>query len=179
MVKLVNGLEKFDNVVSKLQNLLLLIGVMVMIIINGAQVFCRYVIHSSLSWSEQISVMLYFILIMFGANLAVRSDNETKIDILKFKDERKNIILHIITDLICIVVLCVFVASSIALLQQASVFPQYLSSVHLNYFFIYLWLPIGFILVLYQKILSLLKRICVLSGKMDASALMPKEGGEE
>lgn len=166
MRKLVSALTKVDGALFAVQKVLILAGVAAMVAINGAQVFCRYVLHGSLAWSEQVSVLLFFILIMLGANLAVKSDTETKIDILSFRREKINVALHAVTDLICIVVLVVFLASSGALLGQASRFPQYLSSIRLNYFYIYLWLPVGFALVLLDKILNLLKRICVLCGGM-------------
>ena len=67
MVKVLSILNKLDNAIFVVQKILILIGVIAMVVINGAQVFCRYVIHSSLAWSEQTSVLLFFILIMLGA----------------------------------------------------------------------------------------------------------------
>ena len=177
MVKLLSVLQKVDNCIYAVQKAILLLGVVAMIVINGAQVFCRYVIHSSLFWSEQISILLFFILIMLGANLAVKTDSETKIDVLKFKNPKAYAALSLVTNLICVIALVVFLASSRALLQQASQFPQYLSSIHLNYFYIYLWLPIGFSLVLFDKIINILKNICCLAGA-DISGIYPLEAKE-
>ena len=112
MRKLVSALARVDGLLFAVQKVLILAGVAAMVAINGAQVFCRYVLHGSLAWSEQVSVLLFFILIMLGANLAVKSDTETKIDILSFRREKINVALHAVTDLICIVVLAVFLALS-------------------------------------------------------------------
>ena len=103
MVKVLSILNKLDNAIFVVQKILILIGVIAMVVINGAQVFCRYVIHSSLAWSEQTSVLLFFILIMLGANLAVKTDTETKIDILRFKNDKANATLHLITDVLSVV----------------------------------------------------------------------------
>lgn len=166
MKKLLNGLEKIDNTLFAVQKVFILLGVVLMVVINGAQVFCRYVLHSSLAWSEQVSVLLFFYLIMLGANLGVKSDSETRIDVLQFKDAKKNVTLHLITDVISVVTVVVFFISSIALLEHAGSFPQYLSSIHLDYFYIYLGLPIGFGLIFFDKVINILKKLCVLTGSM-------------
>ncbi len=164
MTKLLSILNKFDNLLYSVQKVLILAGVAAMVVINGAQVFCRYVVKSSLAWSEQTSVLLFFILIMLGANLAVKSDSETKIDILRFKNEKSNAALRLITDILSIVAVVVFLVSTVELLQQAKQLPQYLSSIKLNYFYIYIWLLVGFVLVLIDKIVNVLKNICRIAG---------------
>lgn len=174
MYRLLSVLNKIDSFLYQIQKVLMLIGVTVMVVVNGAQVFCRYVLHSSLSWSEQVSVLLFFILIMLGGNLAVKTDGETKIDILKFKNERANIVLRMITEVLCVITLVVLIASSVALLDHAAKFPQYLSSIHLNYFYIYIWLLVGFGLVLFDKIINFLKNACRLKG-IDISDLCGNE----
>lgn len=164
MVKVLSILNKLDNAIFVVQKILILIGVIAMVVINGAQVFCRYVIHTSLAWSEQTSVLLFFILIMLGANLAVKTDTETKIDILRFKNDKANATLHLITDVLSVVAVVVFLVSTQALLTQAKNFPQYLSSLKLDYYYIYLWLAVGFALVLIDKIINILKNICCICG---------------
>ena len=179
MLKFVSGLEFIDNILFKAQKVLIIIGVALMVVINGAQVFCRYVVHSSLAWSEQVSVLLFFILIMLGANLAVRTDTETRIDVLKFKKEKINVVLRGITDVISIGVLIIFILSSLAMLEQAKSFPQYLSSISLNYYYIYIWLVIGFGLVLFDKIINIVKKICVIMGLMTAGSIGMSDAGTE
>lgn len=163
MVKIYSVLNKIDNLIYAMQKVLILIGVIAMVIINGAQVFCRYVIHSSLAWSEQTSVLLFFILIMLGANLAVKTDSETRIDLLKFKSEEANAVLSLVTNVLSIVAVVVFLFSTTALLKQAKSFPQLLSSIRLDYYYIYLWLLVGFVLVLIDKIINIVKNICCIA----------------
>ena len=59
MVKVLSILNKLDNAIFVVQKILILIGVIAMVVINGAQVFCRYVIHSSLAWSEQTLSLIH------------------------------------------------------------------------------------------------------------------------
>lgn len=164
MTKLLLLFNKLDNLLYAAQKVMILAGVVAMVVINGAQVFCRYVVKSSLAWSEQTSVLLFFILIMLGANLAVKSDSETKIDILRFKNVRADAALRLIADILSVVAVAVFLASTVSLLDHARHFPQYLSSIKLDYFYIYIWLLVGFILVLIDKIINILKNICRIAG---------------
>lgn len=152
-------LNKIDHVIEIIQKIFVSIGVALMVVINGAQVFCRFVIHSSIPWSEQVSVMLFFILIMVGGNFAMRTDTETRIELLKFKNKRSNYILKSVIDLICLFTLVIFLICSISLEKQTIQFPQYLSSIHLNYVYIYVWLIIGFLLMIFDKLINLLKNI--------------------
>jgi TRAP-type C4-dicarboxylate transport system permease small subunit len=79
MKKTLSIFLRIDKVIEVIQIILITLGVFAMVVINGAQVFCRFVIRSSIPWSEQISVMVFFILIMLGGNLAMRTDTETRI----------------------------------------------------------------------------------------------------
>lgn len=183
MGKVLSLLNKLDNALFAVQKVLILIGVIAMVIINGAQVFCRYVVHSSLAWSEQTSVLLFFILIMLGSNLAVKTDTETKIDILRFKNPKMDAALHLITDILSVIAVVVFIASTYALLVHAKSFPQYLSSLKLDYFYIYIWLGVGFVLVLIDKIINILKNICCIGGialpaDVQISAYQSEEEGD-
>jgi len=165
MTKLLSFLNKIDHVFETAQKVLIAAGVLWMVIINGAQVFCRFVLHASIPWSEQVSIMCFFILIMLGGNLAIRSDTETRIEILRFKSEKANIIIRLISDLVCIVALAIFFYSSILLVKQTARFPQYLSSIMLNYVYIYLWLLVGFGLMIFDKIINVVKGLCRLLEK--------------
>ena len=194
MSKFLSILGRIDNYLFKVQKVLILIGVVAMVIINGAQVFCRYVVRASLGWSEQTSVLLFFILIMLGANLAVKTDTETKIDILQFKNCKANAALRLVTDIISCVALVVFLMSSVALLKQARALPQLLSSIRLDYFYIYIWLLVGFApvsythltllvgfaLILFDKIINIFKNIfCLLGKELPEEFLLPENPDEE
>ena len=126
-------------------------------------------------------MLLFFILIMLGSNLAVKTDTETKIDILRFKNPKADAMLHLVTDILSIVAVVVFLVSTWALLEHARDFSQYLSSLRLDYFYVYIWLAVGFILVLIDKIINVLKNLCCIAGVElpEALKLNAPQGGEE
>ena len=174
MTALMRFLKKIDDILFLVQKIIILISVVCIIVINGAQIFCRYVIHSSIFWSEQVSLVLFLIIIMLGANIAVKDRTETQIDLMKFKNQKANESLNIVKDIICLVALVVLMFSGVALMKQTIKFPQYLSSIHMNYNYIYIWLLIGFGLITFDKVINLLKSICYLTG-VDLSSVYPDE----
>jgi TRAP-type C4-dicarboxylate transport system permease small subunit len=53
-----------------------------LVILGGLQVFFRYVVGSSLVWSEELSKIIFFYLIYLGASIAVRSRAFASVDYL-------------------------------------------------------------------------------------------------
>lgn len=53
-----------------------------MIIFVSLQVFFRYVLNSSLIWSEELTRYLFIWQIFFGASLSIRDDSHLKVDII-------------------------------------------------------------------------------------------------
>ena len=60
------------------------VGLVVMTIIVGWQVFCRYVLNNSPSWTEPGAVMLMSWFIFLGAAVGVRENNHMGFDVLLY-----------------------------------------------------------------------------------------------
>lgn len=152
-------LNRITDSIFSFQKWFLLLLVSLMTIINVAQVIGRYVFHFSIPWSEQVSVILFIYIIMIGANIAVKTDTEIKIAILNFKDRKKQAILGIIIDIFSIGAVIFFMISAIGLVMHSLHFKQVVSSIQLNYVFVFLILPIGFLLIVMDKFVNLLRKI--------------------
>lgn len=174
MKNLLAGLKKFDDIIFAGQKVLILIAVVIMVAVNGAQVFCRYVVHSSLPWSEQLSLLMYLVLVMLGANLAVKSDSETRIDIIMPKDPKHAAGLKLVCDILSLIAIVAFIKSAIALVAYTTKFPNVYSSLKISYNACYVWLIVGFVLIFIDKIINLIKNICILKGE-DISDIYPTE----
>lgn len=75
--------SKLDVAISWLDRtieFLLFIITMVMLAAGVAQVFCRYILNSSLSWSEELMRYLYVWMTLVGTSLAVRRKQFTTIE---------------------------------------------------------------------------------------------------
>ena len=80
--------EKIDGFIFRIQKWVLIFLCVAITVINIAQVTGRYVFFYSIPWSEQLSVVLFLFIIFLGQNLATKSDNEIRIDILIFSNEK-------------------------------------------------------------------------------------------
>lgn len=58
--------------VDRIIGISMVVLVLAMLVIGGAQVFCRYVLENSLSWSEELMRFLYVWVVMIGINLGIR-----------------------------------------------------------------------------------------------------------
>ena len=183
MKGLLTVLKKVDDHIYSVQKVFILVAVAIMVVTNGAQVFCRYVLHSSLPWSEQLSLLMYLVLVMLGANLAVKTDSETKIDIISPKDPKRAAMLRLVCDIFSLIAIVAFIRSAVALVAYTVKFPNNYSSLKISYNYCYVWLIIGFSLIFIDKIINLVKNICIVKGE-DISDLYPetkivKEGENE
>ena len=76
------------------------IGLVAMTVIIAAQVFYRYVLNSSLVWSEPASVMIMGWFIFLGAAVGIREGNHLSFDVLLYVlPERVKLWLYSLSDL--------------------------------------------------------------------------------
>jgi TRAP-type C4-dicarboxylate transport system permease small subunit len=74
-----------NTILKKIQNVLNVISaaaLIVMIAVIVVQTFARYVVHSSIPWSEELSRFLFVIIIMICFNIAISRDMLVNINIL-------------------------------------------------------------------------------------------------
>lgn len=72
----------------------------VIIIIQAAQVFCRYILNDSLVWAEELSRYLFAWLIMIGAVIAIKERKHIFIDIIISRlSKKKRIFIDLLISL--------------------------------------------------------------------------------
>lgn len=67
---------------SKLEEIPLIIFFFLMVIIMGVQVFCRYVLNNSLSWSEELTRYMFIWCGFLSISYCVRNNNSIRIEML-------------------------------------------------------------------------------------------------
>ena len=154
---LLSRLESFENFLVKIQKAFLVVVCVAMIIINIGQIAGRYLFFYSLPWSEQVSVVLFLLIVFMSQSLATRTDGEIRIDFLhNHPDFRRK--LFIVSDIICLITLIILFASSIYLINHALRFRQVISSVQWQYAYVYCMIPVGFFLIFLSRLVVMLKR---------------------
>lgn len=165
MKGLLKCLEKINGVTFFVEKWFLIAAVICMVVINFAQVLCRYIFHYSIPWSEQTSVVLFMFMVLIGGNLAMKEDGEIKIEIIRFKNPVKNTGFRLISDIISLVTIGVLFVSAVLIMNQGMLHPQVLSAIPLKYYHLYLIMVIGFGLMFIEKLTNIVKKIVFLRSR--------------
>lgn len=91
-------IDKLFTTIDRVIEFLLFIVIMVMLCVGVAQIVARYVLHSSLSWSEELMRYLYVWMTMIGTSLAIRRNSFTVIDaianLIRKKSDKAGLVLY-------------------------------------------------------------------------------------
>ncbi len=159
LIKISYYIQKF------IEYFLLFIGTL-LTLVNLAQIAGRSLFFYSLPWSEQLSTWLFVWIIFLGYHLVLIRDSELSIDAIHFSNRKKQLCLEIVRDLLSLVMIGVFLLSSIQFMDNAIRFPQRLSSMPVMMYVIYAIMPFSFLVMLFQKFLNMAVRIAKLVGKL-------------
>ncbi|MEA5083379.1 MAG: TRAP transporter small permease subunit [Lachnospiraceae bacterium] len=163
MKALLKALEKVNGVTFAVEKIILIAAVISMVAINFFQVVFRYVLHASIPWSEQTSVVLFMFMILIGGNIAIKDDSEIKIEIIKFKNPRKDNAFRLISDIVALVTLAALFLSAVLITKQGIELPRVLSSIPLKYYQLYIIMVVGFGLMFIEKLTNTIKKIIYLT----------------
>lgn len=120
------------------------------------QVFSRFVVGSSLAWSEELSRFLMIFMIFIGASLALRGNELISVELLLEKlagTPRK--VLVIIIQLVSIVFFIILIKYGYAMAESFS--NQKAPSLGVSMKVIYLSLPLGGVLMLINSIACMIE----------------------
>lgn len=157
MERVIRLLETIDERIYKIQKVLFVVIVAIVVAVNTIQIAGRYLFKYSIPWSDQVSLLIFCMIIMLGGNIAIKEHSEIKVELIRFKSARRQAAMNLIGDLISIVTLVIFIISNLYLIKQASQFSKVISSIQLEYKYVYMIVLVGFLLMLYDKILMTLK----------------------
>ncbi len=159
MKNVIKIMEKIDTAIYQIQKIIFFIVVAAIIVIDMAQILGRYIFSYSIPWSDQVSLLIFCIIIMLGGNIAIKENCEIKVELIRFKSRKSQLVFNLIGNIISIVTLVLFVISTCLLIRQASTFTKVVQSIQLDYKYVYMIVLAGFLLMLYDKIIMMLKEI--------------------
>lgn len=152
-------LTELNNTIQKALQAILIVISSVLLAVNIAQIVGRNLFFYSLPWSEQLSTALFIWSIFLGIHLVIQEDGELKIEVLHFRSPQKQLGLEIIQDFFSLVMIGIFLVSSVLFLKNSIAFPQKVSSMPINMYVIYSVMPVSFLLIALQKFTNLLGRV--------------------
>ena len=152
----------FYKTLHKVIDLVLFVILAAMVVIVSVQIFTRFVLFYSLPWSEELSRYLFAYLILLGACVGVRENNQISIDIIdNFVQGRQARILALVQYLVQIAAVVILFYSSLMLIKVGA--RQVSPAMGLKMSLIYMCFPIGFSLILIELAV---KTVGVISGRL-------------
>src|SRR5690606_39758959 len=132
---------------ANLERTLLIILSAIMTSSITLQVFMRYVMNSSLSWSEELARYCFIWLVFIGNSYGVRMQKHIKVDaILQFLKDKQKIVLGIIANLIFLAFSILIIIYGNQIVQQFLGWGQTSPALHVPMGLIYAATPVGFTL---------------------------------
>ncbi|MCT6924477.1 TRAP transporter small permease [Metasolibacillus sp.] len=156
MKAVLRGYIRIVDIINKAMGYVLMAMLAVMTAIIFWQVFSRFVVGSSLAWSEELSRFLMIFMIFIGASLALRGNELISVELLLEKlagTPRK--VLVIIIQLVSIVFFIILIKYGYAMAESFS--NQKAPSLGVSMQIIYLSLPLGGILMLINSIACMIE----------------------
>lgn len=172
MKRVYKCLEGLSSILFTAQKAVLLVMVVAIVGITICDVFLRVIVSGGLSWAQEVSITLFMFLIFLGANIAMKTNSEIKIELFHLNNSLAQSILLTVVDIISLAAIAYMFVSSVASVRKVMVNPQYLATVHVSYTFLYAVMPIGFFLMFLDKVVAMLRRFydADLSQKMRSEA---------
>jgi TRAP-type C4-dicarboxylate transport system permease small subunit len=103
IIRFESNLKKINNIISKFASLVIVVFLTCMVFILGAQIFYRYVLNNSISWSEEISRYLFLWIVFLGSAVAFRQGQHIRVTtFIDFMTDRSRKIILCLTYFIII-----------------------------------------------------------------------------
>ena len=105
MKKAYEVMVKISDAIFMVEKYLLLAAVIVAVAVNFLNVVMRYIFNAGWSYCEMLSIVLFMFMVVIGANISVKTNDEIKIDVFKFKSEKSEALFRLIADVVVIIAL--------------------------------------------------------------------------
>ncbi|MFC4025186.1 TRAP transporter small permease [Oceanobacillus longus] len=125
----------------------------------GLQVFMRYVMNNSLAWPEELSRYIFIWFTFIGVSYAVHKNAHLRIDILfNYVPDRVRKLFETISDIFFLGFSVVVVLGGINVFSSLLATMQTSPGLGLPMAFVYLSLPVGFVLTIIRLVQNIVNR---------------------
>jgi len=150
-------LDQISGAIQKLTEMVIIVIFSVLIVSCILQVFTRYVLNNSLSWTEELSRFCFIWVNILGATVCLRNNSHARVtaltDLLPVKVQK---FLGYFSKIIVVIVACVMMIEGIRVIQAVS--SQISPALMWPMPIIYSSVPIGGFVILLDTILLGLRR---------------------
>lgn len=137
-------LDKFSGIVADIYEKIACVLVAMIIFILFWQVFTRYILNSSATWTEELARFCFIWMTMLGSAIVTREGGHASITLLADKLKGKASVIQVVcVQTIIIILALVFGISMFPLLKVTAT--RLSTSLQLPYIYVYSSVPIGFL----------------------------------
>ena len=145
---------------ARLEEIIVVGTLVLMSAIIGVQVFMRYVMQNSLSWSEELSRYLFVLFVNIGISFCVKTKKHIRVEVFTmWLPQRTQAVIRITADIIFLAFALVIIyygfitASKIFTLNQTS------PALGIPMGFIYVTLPLSYIMVMIRLVQNIAEAV--------------------
>ena len=159
-------MKKIDKILDYFETGSFIVLLSVMTIVVFLQVIYRYILHASLSWSEEVSryCMIYTVFIGVGAGLKAGTHTGVDALVMVLPKKLKEIVI-LIERIICLLLSVVFFVLSAELVMQLMQSGQKSATLFIPIAFAYLAMPIGFLGGVIRSIQNVVTQLSTIKNK--------------
>lgn len=157
-MKNLNNFDEFVYIVSSITKYLIAFGLLVIAITMLTQVILRFFFKSCLPWAEELVRYTIIWVVMLTSGILVKDDELIKVDFFdKFWPENIRKYRDLIYQFLILIILAVILIEGWD--QAISGLKTRTTSLQIKWFWPYLSIPIGIILMIFYSIVSIINKI--------------------
>lgn len=157
------AINKSEYILDKICEILCIFSLGTLIATTNIAVFFRYVLHSPLTWSNELATYLLFSFTFWGATMGLLHDRFFAVDTLvELFSPRIKLIFSSISKTLITIFLIFAIFFTRPLIDQAKITKTLSPAMSIPMYLIYLFLMTGFLFMLTGNLLSLIRSLLFL-----------------
>ncbi|GLB60292.1 TRAP transporter small permease [Cytobacillus sp. NCCP-133] len=150
-------LKKIDYYIVKLLEIIITFCLSITVILTLAQVFYRFALKQSLSWSQEVVMISFVYSILFGAALAFEKSEHLTVDVWENAKVSIQKAFNVIAYIIVLVIIGVFFYYGMMLVSDNLKSGQIVGFLPIKKGYVYMALPISSLFMLYFHVKKVFK----------------------
>lgn len=157
-------LNKINYYIEKILSVLIVISFSILIISCVLQVFTRFVLNNSLSWTEELARYAFIWSNLLGAAVCTQKNSHATVTVITdMLSKRKKAVLNIIVNIIVILVCYVLIRYGFKV--AFAVRTQLSPALRISMMLVYLAAPISGLLIMFYSVVHLFEDMALISSK--------------
>ncbi|PKN95812.1 MAG: hypothetical protein CVU43_23940 [Chloroflexi bacterium HGW-Chloroflexi-5] len=151
-------LNKIENALVVFEKWMMLIATALIVLAVSMQVFFRYVIPVSVPWTEELSIISFIFVVVYGSALAVRYDRHLGIAniVNKLKPKAYIIVWYVKKILVVLFVVQVLIFRAFPIVMQG--LSNTYTIIQVQTFFVLVQIPIAAALMVFHLVCSMIRK---------------------